>query len=422
MLLDRVGRSGSYEFVKISLLIHYISTAVIIISVVSYARAETLHEAIQKAWKNDPNLSSFHIDALSSKKEVKSARSWFPDSPMITGEYLDDHFIGSKVGYTTYQGGINFPLWLPGQSRALSNEALGNQAVAEARAQVQKLVTAVRIVTLTSQATLQRETVRNLRHADVLLGNIAHVTAVAYQNGEVSGSDNDAILAEKEELEGKISDASQSLESIQSDIQALTGSDEIPDLLSLSGHILEGRNMALDIEKDPRVRLAEAVRKLSKASYAVVRHSQIPNPRIGVMVSRQEQYESPWDTQVGVQLQIPLPSSARNTPREMKAVRAMAAADRDTILARRKVQTEYRQIHTRFRSSLITLQHSKATNAALQKRADNLEKAWKMGEAPIIEYLRARRSALEAQQRASQANVVWHTAMIRMMLLTGETP
>lgn len=388
----------------------------------SHAGAETLHDAIHLAWQADPKLSSFHTDAISAKKEAKAARAWFPDSPTITGEYLDDHFIGSKVGYTTYQGGINFPLWLPGQSRALSNEALGNRDVANARTQVEKLVTTVRVVTLTSQATLQRETIRNLRNASALLGNIAHVTEVAYQNGEVSGSDNDAIIAEKETLEGEISDAVQSLDSLQADLEALTGRDEIPDLLSLSGHILDGRNMALNVEKDPRVRLAEAVRAVSKSSYQVARHSRIPNPRLGVMVSRQEQYRSPWDTQVGVQLQIPLPSAARNTPMEMKAVRAMAAADRDAILARRKVQTEYRQVHTRFRSSLKILQHSKATNSALQKRADDLEKAWKVGEAPIIEYLRARRSALQAQQRASQANVVWHTAMIRMMVLAGETP
>ncbi|MBF0860337.1 TolC family protein [Gluconobacter sp. LMG 31484] len=407
---------------KMPLSIYYLSFSLLLLSCLSQAGAETLHDAIHLAWQADPRLSSFHTDAFAARKEAKAARAWFPDSPTITGEYLDDHFIGSKVGYTTYQGGINFPLWLPGQSRAIANEALGNQEVADANTQVEKLVTAVRIVTLTSEATLQQETIRNLRHADSLLGNIAHVTEVAYQNGELSGSDNEAIVAEKETLEGRISDAVQSLDGIKADLEALTGHEDIPDLLSLSGHILDGRNMALNVERDPRVRLAEAIRSVSKSSYEVARHSKIPNPRLGVMVSRQEQYQSPWDTQVGVQIQIPLPSAARNTPMEMKAVRAMAAADRDAILARRKVQTEYRQVHTRFRSSLTILQHSEATNIALQKRANDLENAWKVGEVPVIEYLRARRSALEAQQRASQANVVWHTAMIRMMLLTGETP
>lgn len=407
---------------KMPLSIYYLSFSLLLLSGLSQAGAETLHDAIHLAWQADPRLSSFHADAFAARKEAKAARAWFPDSPTITGEYLDDHFIGSKVGYTTYQGGINFPLWLPGQSRAIANEALGNQEVADANTQVEKLVTAVRIVTLTSEATLQQETIRNLRHADSLLGNIAHVTEVAYQNGELSGSDNEAIVAEKETLEGRISDAVQSLDGIKADLEALTGHEDIPDLLSLSGHILDGRNMALNVERDPRVRLAEAIRGVSKASYEVARHSKIPNPRLGVMVSRQEQYQSPWDTQVGVQIQIPLPSAARNTPMEMKAVRAMAAADRDAILARRKVQTEYRQVHTRFRSSLTIMQHSEATNVALQKRANDLENAWKVGEVPVIEYLRARRSALEAQQRASQANVVWHTAMIRMMLLTGETP
>lgn len=119
--------------------------------------AESFHEAIQSAWDRDPANRSFSIDAKASARNARAAQSWFPDGPIIAGQYLDDHFIGSNVGYTTYQGSISVPLWLPGQGTATMRTALADEAVAKARIKVQHLLSAVRVLDLASNATLLKK-------------------------------------------------------------------------------------------------------------------------------------------------------------------------------------------------------------------------------------------------------------------------
>ncbi|WP_159101782.1 hypothetical protein [Asaia platycodi] len=59
--------------------------------------AESFHEAIQSAWDRDPANQSFAIDAKASARNARAARSWFPDGPIVAGQYLDDHFIGTNL-------------------------------------------------------------------------------------------------------------------------------------------------------------------------------------------------------------------------------------------------------------------------------------------------------------------------------------
>ncbi len=117
-----------------------------------------------------------------------------------------------------------------------------------------------------------------------------------------------------------------------------------------------------------------------------------------------------------------LPSEARNTPIVMKEVKAMGAAERDAVLAQRQVIVEYRRTRASLASALTMLRHSNTAQQALDARASDLEHAWSVGETPVIEYLRARRAALDAGQRRAEADVIWHAAMIRMSLMAGHYP
>ncbi|AQS89490.1 heavy metal resistance protein CzcC [Neoasaia chiangmaiensis] len=383
--------------------------------------AESLHDAIQAAWTIDPVNRANHIDADAAHKTATDVDSWFPGGPILSGEYFDDHFIGSKVGYTTYQGGISVPLWLPGQGTATVRNALADEAVSRARVKVQRLLVAVHVLDLTSTAALLQREIGNLTSARDILDRFVLSSRQALQSGEIAATDHEAIIGEKEDLDSRIDEQKQRLESTRAELEGLTGSDDIPDLMSLDGRTLAASGAMLDPQNDPRIQMADAVARGARASFDVARHSYMPNPEVGVMLARQEQYGSPWDTQIGVQFQIPLPSKARNTPMVMKEVRAMGAADRDATLAQRKVRVEYRQTRAQLASALDILRHARATQTALDSRATHLQQAWQVGEAPVIEYIRARRAALDARQRAVQADVIWHAAMVRILLMAGQT-
>ncbi|GAN54826.1 TolC family protein [Tanticharoenia sakaeratensis] len=385
-------------------------------------RAETLHDAIQAAWALDPNSRSAEIDMQAAHRTANALDSWFPAGPTLSGEYFDDHFIGSHVGYTTYQGGISVPLWLPGQGSASVRNALADEAVARARVKVERLATAVRVLDLASTATALTREIDNLNAVRGMLSKVMTDTRRALRAGEIASADQDAVVAETEDLDSRRAERQQRLETACAELETLTGHDAIPDLMALDGHVLSSAGLVLDPARDPRIVMADAISRGAGASYELARRSYMPDPNVGVQVSRQEQYGSPWDTQIGVVLNVPLPSAARNTPMLMKEVRAMGAAERDATLARRKVTVEYRQTRSQLAAALDILRHSRATEAALDDRAAHLKQAWRVGETPIIEYLRARRAALDARQRASQADVIWHASMVRMMLMAGQTP
>lgn len=386
------------------------------------SRAESLHEAIQLAWDRDPANTSYSIDASASHKNARAAQSWFPEGPIVAGQYLDDHFIGTNLGYTTYQGSISLPLWLPGQGTATVRNALADEEVAKARIKVQHLLSAVRLLDLSSSATLLQKKIGNLRATSDLLDRVVRSAHQGLQAGEIAAADYDAVVGEKADFDAQIAQSEQALENARAELEALTGTDEIPDILSLDGRLLRTQNLSLDPARDPRIEMAAAVSRSARAAYSLARHSYMPNPQLGVQVVKQGQYGSPWDTQVGVQFSMALPSEARNTPIVMKEVKAMGVAERDAILAQRKVQTEYRQTRASLSSALKMLHSAASARQALDSRAHDLEHAWSVGETPVIEYLRARRAALDAGQRSAEADVIWHAAMIRMSLMAGNYP
>ena len=386
------------------------------------AHAETLHDAIQMAWSIDPSRKSIATDAMAAHKRASAARSWFPDGPTVSGLYMDDHFIGSKVGYTTYQGQVSVPLWLPGQGSATEEAALADQDVATYQSKVQHLVTAVRVLDLASEGAILSARIANLEKVSDVLGRTMNDVQRAFHAGEVSATDYEATVTEKEDVDGTLAATQQRLEDVRAELESVTGLDTLPDLTAIDGRLLARISTKLDPTHDPRVQLAEAVLVQAKSSYSVARHSYMPNPQIGVILSRQEQYQSPWDTQIGVEFQVPLPSEARNVPMVMKEVQAVGRAERDVTQAHRRIRSEYRQLRNQLDTATQILHHARELQEHSDRRAANLAEAWQVGEIPVIEYLRARRTALSAAERYAQADIVMHASIARMMLMSGNVP
>ncbi|WP_256887885.1 TolC family protein [Acidomonas methanolica] len=382
-------------------------------------RAESIHDAISSAWARDPATASAKIDRQAAHETAKALDAPFPSGPILNGQYLDDHFIGSNLGYTTYQGSISMPLWLPGQKTARVGEAEAGVAVADARIQVQRLLVAIHVLDLTGAAAALSREIANLREAGTLLGKTLAASRDALRAGELALADEEAIAAEKADIEGRIVERRQKLAVARAGLEMLTGSRRIPDLLAIDGRVLAQRR--LDPMRDPRIALANALNRETRESFTLARHSYMPNPRVGLMVSRQGQYDSPWDTQVGVQFQVALPSRARNAPLLMKSVRAVAASRRNAELARRKVRVEYRRVRAQMASAIKILRYSGGAHDALEARASQLDAGWRAGEVSVIAYLRARRAELQARQRMTQANVIWRVSLIRMLLMSGQT-
>lgn len=78
----------------------------------------TFSQGAEAAWTIDPGRTEMNTNFRSASARAEAAGSWFAGGPAVSGQYFDDHAIGSNEGYTTYEGSVSVPLWLPGQGSA----------------------------------------------------------------------------------------------------------------------------------------------------------------------------------------------------------------------------------------------------------------------------------------------------------------
>ncbi|GBR67061.1 TolC family protein [Gluconobacter kanchanaburiensis] len=385
----------------------------------------SIHDAIAAAWKADPVRAELEINQDSADARAKAAQSWFAGGPTLTGDYYDDRISGSNHGYITWQGGVSVPLWLPGQGTATENVAKSQAKTALVRLDVERMSIAVRVVDATGAVIMA------MRRRTAALATVAALRRIesdvqrAEHAGEIAVSDRQAVEAQLAQARSEADMALEETETTSSQLRTLTGLPGVPDITQADEQWLS-RTRAGDSrwveDIDPRVRAAHQAVIAAQDQMKLVRRSFMPNPEIGVAAIDQGQYQSPWDTQVGVNLRVPLPSAVTNTPRETAARDAMAAATRQEVEARRAVRNEMAQVRAHLVAATATLSNSRVEASSMLRRADGMERSWRVGETPLIEALRARVDAYRALLDLNRSEIAWHAAVIRMGIATGTIP
>ncbi|QNT78057.1 Outer membrane efflux protein [Entomobacter blattae] len=387
----------------------------------STAYAITLQEAIAKAWQVDPARKAFTTDKEAEYNKADAAHSWFPGGPTLNGQYFDDHAIGSNQGYTTYQFGVSVPVWLPGQRDATIQEALSNNKVAIENLAVEKMLIGIRVLDAATEASLYKNQVMILEQEKEALLHIRKLSDSLYTHGEIASTDLDAIIAWLEDVERELATAQEQYINFRAMVQQLTLQDEVPDILMIDGQGLLRQNVKdlnLIVEHDPRMKLAQAVLSSAEATHERAKSSFMPAPQVGVMGIHEKQYGSPWNSRIGFEVSVPLPSEARNVPMQMDAVKKIASAEQLVVSSKRAIYAEYIKLRARFWASLKVVRHTTEKYNALENRLNSMAKAWSVGEVASIEFVRARHQALLARREKIAADIMWRSALLRI-LITG---
>ncbi|MDT8872012.1 hypothetical protein RAA17_14875 [Komagataeibacter rhaeticus] len=114
--------------------------------------APSFHEAVNMAWAIDPVRTELQVGHHSARARASAAGSWFAGGPTLSGEYMDDHMLGSNEGYTTYQGGVSVPLWLPGQGSATRQVATAEADSLDEQINVEHMALSIRVLDATAAA------------------------------------------------------------------------------------------------------------------------------------------------------------------------------------------------------------------------------------------------------------------------------
>ncbi|GLP90623.1 hypothetical protein GCM10007868_16980 [Gluconobacter frateurii] len=385
----------------------------------------SVHEAITDAWNNDPVRTELQTNQQSADARAKAAQSWFAGGPTLSADYYDDRIGGSHLGYITWQGGVSVPLWLPGQGTATENVAHADARTALIRLDVERMAVAVRVVDAAGAAILARKRETAAQATLSALERISSAVSRAVRAGESGSVDSQAVTAQLADARSELEGAREEIFTSRAALQTLLGVDGIPDITQADRRWLvltRANNLRWVEDDDPRVRAAHEEVIAAQAQVRLARASFMPNPEVGVDAIDQAQYGSPWDTQVGFNVRVPLPNAVTTTPVTSAARDRLAAASRQEIQARRAVQNEMAQVRARVEAATTTLDDARVSASAMLRRADAMEHSWRLGESPLIEALRARTDAYRSLLALNRAEIAWHGAIIRIGIATGTMP
>lgn len=377
----------------------------------------TLHDAIEGAWTRLPQRNTLAAQQNTAAARYLSGSALVPNAPTASGSYVDDRQIGSHYNYVTSQIGVSTPLWLPGEGTATQNLARAESTAVEAQAELAHLALAAQVV----QRAVDAIDARNAR--DIAARRLATNQALAkdldhrFQVGESSQSDALAADGEAATAAVALAQADAQLGSAQIALAELTGSLALP---VLSAPLMPAR--AATGADHPQIVAAVRQSETARAQERLVYLQDRDDPEFGVQGINEKQPGTRWDTRVGLTLRFHFATEARNAPRRAAAVEAVTRADVQLELTRRQIAAEIA------RATLLVTVTERASAAAERgaaewsKRRGQTERAWRLGEMPLIELVRANAAAYEAEAASVKARTGRTAAMIRLAIAEGAIP
>ncbi len=389
--------------------------------------SETFHAAVAAAWELLPQRQDLAARNAEAAARLASGRALFPNAPTANASYVNDRVAGSNNGYLTSQVEFSTPVWLPGEGTATQNTARADTAATEAAVEAAHLALAGDVLDLVTQATLAANArdaaARRLETSKALAADLDR----RFEVGETAQADALAADADAESASVTFSTDEAQLAGAQAALGAVTGQEAIPRLdapSSVVGLVDDqvGPGGEDPLAHHPRIIAAERELAAAEAKARLVAIENRDDPEIGVQAINEKQPGTRWDTRLGVTLKFSFATEARNAPRRAAAQRAITQAEVQLALARREVLTAQRQ-------AALTLAGAERSSAAaaraaadLEIRRGQIERAWRLGEFPTIELVRANALASDADLTARRARTERDSARLRVMLAAGTVP
>ena len=315
-----------------------------------------------------------------------------------------NHFndaIGSGDGFQEWEGGIDMPLWLPGQKQA--QQSLSQQLMAElpayqarlqlqASAEVRQLVWQVKLAEAElEQATLVWQTAQKLEQ-DV---------KKRVEAGDMPPTEGFLASSNTLEKHGLMAEAESRLEQQLETYRLITGEQQLP------AQVTETLGSASNIPAShPQLAMQDQVIARLQAELGIAEYAGAANPNLSVGVRRErgDDKES-FNHSMGVGISIALDDSRYSQPAVAEASAALAEAQvqrreierqlKKTLLARQQTLKA-----TRKQLELITEQNKTTQDYyQLQKRAFDL------GELNLLDLLRSQVRANDSRNRKHQLQV-----------------
>ncbi len=380
-------------------------------------QASSLADWIEAAFERHPDRNLVISERLVGDALGEKADQWLADDPSANIKYQTDR-IGSDKGYREWEGGVDLPLWWPGQKNRYQNEASSHHGVAnalEASIRLEKAGGVRERIWAVALAEAERDQAAlTLEAANKLFQDVSRRVSA----GELPRSDR--LLAEKSVLadEDVLRRAESRLQQRKAIFVSYTGvKDEIAAQPETASTLTEiGASHPLRYLSEQRVAKARAHRNRVQGD----RRSG-PNVWVGAKTSRAARGVG-YDDAVGIELSIPFGSVAHAAPANAEAEQALTEAttarDRLSLDLETKLQQAQLEIEA---TDALALRSERRKTLAEESLKLSL-RAFELGETDLVRLLQAQSDANDARQSLLLSRLQYQRAIAMLNQALGVIP
>lgn len=375
----------------------------------------TLKQAVESAWQRAPTARTIEARQDEVLAARDNARSWLASNPTLAFSQRADQG-SSERDQRESEISVSSSFWLPGQKSA--REVLAARSTEEIAAHIGATRLAVAGVVRNRMWEAAAAQVRleekqdHLHHLEGLLDEVQR----RVKAGDLARSDG--LLAQQEVLAAQIevTNARTAAADALARFRVTTGLSSLPALDPEPLH-----NQA--VSANPRLTAAHASEQRARAALRLATASRSAPPTIAVSVRREDErlLREPVNS-IGVALQIPIGTAARNRTVEAQAqtVVATAAAEAAEIQANADADVEIAK--ERLANARIALDTATARATALHEHTALFQNAFRAGERGLAELLRSRALTHEADVGVAQQKVALGLAHAQLNQALGILP
>lgn len=381
----------------------------------SQAGSPDLKTAVDAAWLRSPQGRTLEARRQEVLAGRDAAQSWIAGQPVLGLSQRSDRWT-DDTGALEHEVSLSAPIWLPRQQSA--RRALAQTGADDLEAQIAAARLAV--------AGEVRERLWAVAAARAALAEArdhqAHLTAFADEVMQrVTAGDlarTDGMLARQEVLaaQGAIAAAQARTNQALTRYRTLTGLSAIVD---------PEPELVAESMREPHPKRLAARTALSHAQSAlgVVNRSRSAAPTVGMSIRRErDSATSGHSNSIGIAVQIPFGTAARNRPLETAALTQIESATAQATQIEAELQAEVELARQQLTAAQQALETASARAVLTREHLALVAKAFRLGERGLADLLRAEALSHEAGSAESQQKVAVGLAHAQLNQALGIVP
>lgn len=383
----------------------------------SAAPRPTLAQAVEAAWQRSVEATQVHGRQRQARADQAVAGSWLAAPPALQLSQREGRG-NAADGQRETEVGIALPLWRLGARATAGQAAQAELDWSAAAEQAARLHVAGQVREALGQWTALEAEQRLAALQCDLLGRLAEDVDRRVQAGDLAPADAMAARAEWLASQALAADAQQKLRAQQAQWQLLTG-------LAVSPQARPAATAAtFDLsDAHPELQLAARAVERAQRKLALTQAQRGDGPELGVNLRQERPGQgNPTQNSVGVALRLPFGTQAHAQPRIAAALSEVDLALTQQQRTRDRLAAELELARNQVQAAQAQVNLEAQRAALLRQRAAHIDKAFRAGESPLPELLRALGAAAQAEAASERQHAQLRLAQARLQQAQGLLP